>query len=468
MLQRLVALLPVAVVFGALAAPLDAEACSVVPTYIAPTNYELVDAAHAVLVGRVISDSPAEGETIGPFRDVIEFEVLVGLKGPFEDGDLFASAGTVNHVGDHAPVPLDRARSGGGMCNAHDFIIDRVYVLVAHQHPETGDWRISGPPFSRIAEVVESEHSPWARIAMHYAEISTLDDPAKERAALEALLADAEADPSAYPEGLAGDIERHFASPTYAKGFDELVALLESGTDARKALLALSGSDDPRARPHFLKLLDETEETTLRIVAEYFQEHATPDDFAAIAAAYERMGEHGQRTWEMMFALFAAARAEHVERMIALFEANDDAEEKDRFCDGYFARFPDARAATALAFALDEPGERTECLFALAATGSEDALEWAATTIRKGDAEDRWVALYLIARSPLDQADTFATQILEDGSDEDKESLIQGYAKAVHDRVDARLEQADAGLAPEHPARRWLDRVRKARAEAAK
>ncbi|MEJ7596537.1 MAG: hypothetical protein WKG01_01400 [Kofleriaceae bacterium] len=110
-----------------LAAPRPAEACSLVRTFVPPTNVELVARAPQIVIAKVVAGT-ARG--LG-----VELEVTRTLRGTsFPKGTRLALFGRLDR---YAGASKDRfdfrgARPGAyaGSCVAMDYQIDRSYLLL--------------------------------------------------------------------------------------------------------------------------------------------------------------------------------------------------------------------------------------------------------------------------------------------------------------------------------------------------
>ncbi|AQR73093.1 hypothetical protein [Sphingomonas sp. LM7] len=172
---------------GALGAT-PATACSVVPGYRVPSNYELVEKADLVVLARVVSGPALEALKDGDWgKAQIRLEPIRAIKGTLPAGPL-SVAGYTSVAGQPAPrfpTPLHIAHPSAfmGACVRQQYAVGALVVAVFKR---TGkQLHQEGSPFARSVEDVEGLQGTWVRAADSYARIGAL--PAKERpAALEA------------------------------------------------------------------------------------------------------------------------------------------------------------------------------------------------------------------------------------------------------------------------------------------
>ncbi|HET9228463.1 MAG TPA: hypothetical protein VFR31_17435 [Thermoanaerobaculia bacterium] len=213
------ALLLVVAAFAA-TGPADACSFSVALPNSEPSEYEAVDAASRIFLGRVAG--PAGVDEVR-----LELEAIKG--NPAESIDISLS------VAEGEPG----SREGD-------------YHLVVL----TGDGE-SGWSVSALYQVEPDDDR--VRTVRHFAEISALDDDEGEKKALRELRkAAAEDREGRYPKDLVKRIDEHFANPTPAKSFSDLMDLYyhaESDDDRLAVVWALSHGDHPETAAFFRGLL---------------------------------------------------------------------------------------------------------------------------------------------------------------------------------------------------------------------
>lgn len=199
--------LSLAAAVAALAA-VPAAACSPVPGYRVPTNLELAAEADLIVVGQVVG-----GVAPGITEGWVTIHPLVAIKGLLPGQD-FPLQGT--SVGDIAPsepneleAPHPEALAGG--CIRRTFAQGATVLFFLDRRE--GEWVPAGGPFSRWAEDVTDDASPWVELTRFYARIASLG--ADQRSALieaerDALLARAD-EPAA--QAIAADLERALNPP---------------------------------------------------------------------------------------------------------------------------------------------------------------------------------------------------------------------------------------------------------------
>ena len=464
-----------------LASPERAEACSVTKQFLPPSNYELVRSAEQVVLARAVSATGRE----------VTFEIVETLRGAaLRPKDVITLHGSAAQYAGAGPVgDFASARPGAGMgaCVAYDYEVGRRFLLLLHG--SSGKWSTLGTPFARVNEEVTAANDPWLASVRHYARIAALADPAKERAALEALRAAAEKSPSpSQPAALADDLARHARTPSTYKSFAELKAIYDAAPPDRtktRALLAIALRGDPAAAPFMAQILQQAQSDPARSgalldpIAHYCDKVPDSKNTQALAELYEKLGTGmKQARWQMMWTLIRRAGAEHRPAMQKALESADE-EEAARLAE-WFARYPSPEAQAHLTKLVRGKYEsKHELTFALAAMGAKAPLDWALGVLktpsppqRTGSTQaigggtkpdTRWVAPYVVARSPLPEADAAAAAIIRVRQD-DFILLLQGYDGATHANAARRLEEIAALPNLNDQERDWLDRAVRARA----
>ena len=168
-------LLGLAVLFAVPAA----RACSVVETYIRPSNFELVQIADAIVVARAeheVRDDSGEGS--------VSFQVETSVKGEAPARVIlpFASIGK--------PVPRDLSDLSGsnpeghmGPCNRTTFARGARYLLFL-ERGEDGGWQQLSFPFSRVNEDFAGEDNAWMRAVRRYLRLQQSRPSMEQLAAL--------------------------------------------------------------------------------------------------------------------------------------------------------------------------------------------------------------------------------------------------------------------------------------------
>jgi hypothetical protein len=213
------------ILFGSLLATLTgaapALACSAVSNFDAPTNLGLVADAELVLLGRVAG----EAKTADARDTALLVEPVLAIKGTLPAKTIaVADAGLVpEDRPDFAvlsnPYELVKAHplSYIGGCIRYMFPLGTRALFFLERDEDGGGWRPSGNAFSRWAEDVLSDDSPWLRLTRFYAKVAAA--PEGERNAM--LEAESErlgamaADPVA--QLIAADIDRQLggSKPTW-------------------------------------------------------------------------------------------------------------------------------------------------------------------------------------------------------------------------------------------------------------
>lgn len=455
------ALAVVGVVVAALVArATPAGACSLAAGFIAPTNVELVGQAEAIVVAQADGYTPRPNDL-----GVFDFTVTQVLKGTgLRKGARLALEGSDAYGGRSPRDDFSRARRGAyaGGCVAYDYAVGKSFLLLLARSGSS--WRPLGAPFARVNEEVDPAGEPWLTAVAAYVRVLAL--PAARQDAAFAKLA-------AQGGAIGDDVTAHLAAPTPGKPFAMLRRAYEREPgDRSKLVLAIGKRGDPAARTFMRGLVDALAAGTLERVdprtafdgiAAYYARVKDPRALAAVAKIYIALGAAQQETrWPLMWLLIVHADATHLRAMeTALAGASD--EEAGRL-GGYFARVRSPAAIAELARRTDgHYAERWQLALALAGAGDPQVVAWARQRLATTPDDNRWIAGYVIARSPLAIADAVAATIIQQGGS-DLVSLVQGYEEAAHPFAGRRLAEI-ARHAPTPEVREWLDRTVAGRAQ---
>lgn len=271
------------------------------------------------------------------------------------------------------------------------------------------------------------------------------------------------------------------------KSFAELKAMFDAAPpDARRAriLLAISLRGDPAAGAFMANVLQQAEADPskslhlLEALAQHYERLPDPAALTSLADLYIKLGSAAKSArWPLMLTLIRRAGPPHRASMQKAIEGADD-EEAGRL-SAWFARYPSPEATAHLLTLVRGDFEgKSEITLALAAMGAKPPLEWAlrvrrtpsppqrtsnSTSFKVGDKIDmRWLSPYVIARSPLPEADRAAGEIIRERR-QDFVSLLQGYEDAAHPNATKRLKEIAAlpHLSPIEQG--WLERTTRAR-----
>lgn len=148
-----------------------AYACSVVPDYVIPNGFELVEEADAIVLARVGRALEQREE----FDYRLSFVPETWLLGEQNSAELVLSDAALSSD-EYRPVPSNpfdlkhaNPEAFSGSCNRLTF--DRnMLVLLFLTHDESGGYRMISHPFARTQEDVADENAPWVRLVRIYVE----------------------------------------------------------------------------------------------------------------------------------------------------------------------------------------------------------------------------------------------------------------------------------------------------------
>ncbi len=433
-------------------------ACSLVGSYVRPSNYELTKATSTIVLAR------ADRKSIE--KNHITFIILNVLKGKPPLNSTISLEGNFNYGGKGKVGIFNEVRPGAsaGACNAYDYKSGALFLLFLNKH--NGKWHASGPPFSRINEEVSDQNAPWVKAVQQYIKISELDDYAKETQALKAIQL---ASNGSNIKGIVKDVESHFKTPSSDKSFEALEALYNKSStpDVRRQVLSsLVKAEHKQTK----KLIDELIKSGqwldyLRPVTQFFVKTKAYDATPLIATEFVKEMGHLIKKKANETDVESNARYSQEDKVrILLYSLVDLAQNKHQRImhkvldvatkkqiaqlSKWFAKHPSEKALRILKNtrkSIDPNGmERSEISFSLAAMGDQEILDWAKNEITKKDNDETWMAYYVIARSPLVEADQLASDILNDKSVSTKHisTLIDGFDESMNPNRLSRIKSA--------------------------
>lgn len=188
-----------------------ALACSA-PRPEGPANLALAATADAIVLGQVVG-----GSGVPDLAGAITVHPLVAIKGllPGQDFSL-RGASIAPGIAPSDPLELEAPHPDtlSGACLRTRFAPGATVLFFLDRRD--GQWVSAGRPFTRWAEDVAGEESPWVQLAAFYARIAPLDEEhrrallAAEREALMERIDEPEA------RAIAADLDRELAAPPLA------------------------------------------------------------------------------------------------------------------------------------------------------------------------------------------------------------------------------------------------------------
>jgi hypothetical protein len=415
-------------------------ACSLQESYLRPSNYDLVKEADSIVLAEAVSFNSKTG---------FIFNILEVIKGDFTENFLIVDGGP-DYLGrtDENDFSNVRRGAGTGACNAYDYRVAKKFLLFVNK--TKSGWVVSGPPFSRINEEVDDVDSPWVVAVRHYVRISSLNNYEVEKNELNILKEYAEKgeDTKKYPEGLIKDVEAYFNSPYPTKSYQDLITLYNnpSKEERRKVLWALIESNHSETKVIIQNLLQSGEwEEYIFPVCKYLEQTKDRGYINTLGSAYLKLKGRSKR-WDIMWALIDLADEKDTDLMLAALKSANE-EEASRIAV-WFVRHPAMEATDIIKKLVDKKyHSRWELAFSLAGLGDEKVLWWGKKMINSSD-KDRWMGYYIVAHSPLAEADKLAVNTIKKNKPKDLIPLIQGYKdsfnpyryKRLHDIIDLKSE----------------------------
>ncbi|MEO1243025.1 MAG: hypothetical protein AAFX54_14045 [Pseudomonadota bacterium] len=294
-------------IFCALAPP--SIACSLIEGAFLQSNFELIDASGAIVVGK------AARKAKGKFRDKIFFEVTTTLKG--SPGQTVVDQS--GYFGDPTPSdPNDISTANSeaymGPCVRGTYRRGDSYVLMLRRDEFDG-FVVAGDAFSRMNEDDFGPDSLWRKAIETYLEIQKNPDRMAQLDAMRELaLRGMREDATPFEQKIGEDAMRHlmtihpdkptqwlmsvYEDPDFAyRGFDEVIAgteeervgslvslvygRLRQPEDAKSMVVrALAEGDHPQAEPLFREIIN--------------QEAPRPTELGAAFAFLIKSGDYAQ------------------------------------------------------------------------------------------------------------------------------------------------------------------------------
>jgi len=413
--------------------PAPVPACSLGPSYLQRSNFELVRDTGAIALARSLRlEKRQDGHS------QIVFEVVKTIKGSVAEKTLSVT-GNTNWRGASDPADFSTCRPGAGTggCIAYDYRLGRLFLLFLEKHEE--GWEVWMSPFSRVNEEVEGEDAPWTRAVIQYLRIAELGTAGGQKEALRALMVREHGVP-----GLSADVERHFRSPHGSKSFEDLEAIYEraENDDTRRRILwAYANGQHSKAATFIRDLIGSGDLSTfIEPVSGYVE---TLHDARAAASLLDRFSDlalDGQSRWAVFRAIAEASDDSVRGDMVALLKTVSD--EETRPLTKYFLRHPDPAAIAELV--RRQAGDRVEksdLTLSLAALGDPGTVTWALSA-QKDAGDQRWISCYVLAISPLEEADQAAVGILRGTDAPAQKWLVEGYGYSRSGKRIERLIQA--------------------------
>ena len=196
-------------------------ACSPSPDYVAPTNFELVQLADAIIIARL---STLESGATG-------FELVEILKGPDEPASFYK---ITPHLSDKFPshpysLQAENSSNGGGSCRRGAYADGKLHLLFYSKHPDTGAYFQKVGIYGRDSEDIEDMDAFWLKVVRTYLDIQVRYTPMQQIDQLRKLRRDL-LDDRISPQHMSWvmDIENHLISPTPYKPMEFLLQMHKS------------------------------------------------------------------------------------------------------------------------------------------------------------------------------------------------------------------------------------------------
>lgn len=413
-----------------------ANACSLSPSTLIPSNYELIKETQSIILAKAESSSTIPTDNPKYPLHKIKFSIVEVLKGSFTATN-FVNDGNTTYKGGHSEYNFIHASPGGnqGGCNAYGYKLGKLYVLFINKYEQDSDWEISGPPFSRINEIVNSPNSPWVKAIKEYINIASLNNHARENEKLRELQKISKSyKDKLYANALTKDIENYFRTPYSDKTFAELFKLYEEekfdakNFNANRALWALAQTNYPETKAFIEKLLTSSNwEENIFPISLYIENTRNDYFFNELAKKYFDVDE--SKRWYILSALLATAKDTDINMMLKILKSSN--EELTNKTASWFVKTKSKEAEKYIDDMVNSNySEKYQLSLKLAAMGNTKVFYWAKNHI--GDVDEKnWVPYYIVSNSPLAEAREQAIQLIEHGTNQEILYMMQGYTESA-------------------------------------
>jgi len=314
-----------------------------------------------------------------------------------------------------------------GMCRAYDYKFGGYFLVFLNRKKF-----ILSHMFARVNEEVFSENDPWVASVKFYIKTAKLNDYKKEKQCLQNML-----NSNTNIAGLKEDIIQHFKMPNAHKSEEDLKKMFQTDSLKESVLWAflnkrgkvvsgatvfenLMKSDEwLKHKAPILEYLLKTKATN-RIDFLLEAKKKIPSDYSP---------QDGERSILSVVGLLATQKDKNL--IYNIFK-------KDKHLiyafSPYLIKYPSQKFIDIIYTLNLNQGEYSNFTIKLllAKMGDKKVLQWAKKNMLK-DFPDRWIAYYIIAQSPLMEADILAQEVISGKYFEKKdiESLVQGYEEST-------------------------------------
>lgn len=424
-----------------LALPVPSQACSLGPGYLQPSNFDLVCTVQAIVIARATA-------FVGDMQ--VAFDVEKVLKGTVAEKSLtFMGNSSWRGASDPASFTYARPGASAGACIAMDYKLKSRFLLFLTEDGK--ERQVAFIPFARVNEEISGLDAPWTRAVQEYIKISAFPTVEEQKKALREL-AQKETD----IPGLKADIAAHFLTPSGSKSFEDLKELYDRAKDKRErdqVLWAFAyGKHTPAAGLVRDLLPTGAWKDHLGAISAYAAAVSDPFLFRFLIKAAQEPGSGRLYRHTVASAVAEGADAALREDVLSLLRAGDD--EDAQTLSKFFRRNPLPEAVAEIRRRVGGQWfDQAPLTYQLAALGDPEVVAWALKTWnQKG--EDRTVSLFVLAISPLPEADAAAQEIIRDHPNLVL-SIAQGYGISASPRRIERLEQIFARKPPDPSLREW-------------
>ena len=430
--------------------------CQPVIEWLPSSNYELVKKAKYILLVKAKKEIKNSANRIG--FNKISFEVVKSLKGNLKDKEIFLY-GSSDYRGSSVEGNFTKARPGAyiGMCRAYDYKLGGYFLVFLNRKK-----LILSHMFARVNEEVFSENDPWVESVKFYIKTAKLNNYKEEKQRLQNML-----NSKTNIAGLKEDIIHHFKMPNANKSEEDLKKMFQTDSLKESVLWAFLNKKGKvvSGATVFKNLMKSDEWLKHKApVLEYLVKIKATNRIDFLLEAKKKIPsdyyhQDGERRILSVVGLLATQKDKNL-----IYEMLKKDKHLIYAFSPYLIKYPSQKFIDiiyTLNINQDEYSKSTIKLL-LAKMGDKKILQWAKKN-RLKDFPDRWIAYYIIAQSPLMEADILAQEVISGKYFEKKdiESLVQGYKESTSKYRDIRLDEIQEKYKKDSSIYNWVKFTKK-------
>jgi len=430
---------------------LELSSCQPTEEWQQISNYELVQQADSIVIVKVKAEIPSKKRH---GMSQVEAKVIKVIKGSYSEKKLLIRRGHLNYYGRTDENDFSDVRKGAkvGSCSPYDYKLDALFVLFLDKRG-----RVSRYIFSRINEEVDSIGSLWVKAVELYVETGKLNDYTKEKEALKKIVKT-----KGTPNALTKDIAKHFSMINKHKSTQDLMKVYRKTKDKSKKheiLWAFINKNDGSSDKVFEELL--SSDAWLEYVTpvtRYLLEKKDENRVETLIDGYNKIAEkYTSSSNDILYTVGKLATKKDEKIILTFIESNPS--KYVGFFSPWIIKNSSNRLIELVKIVSKKEKKSTYYKWILAKMGDKEIFNWAKEHMYK-DFEDRWMTYYVIAMSPLDEADMLAQKLIENNTSKiDISTLVEGYAESTNKNRRRRLEEIRKKYPKDKELKYWIKKA---------